>query len=130
MKITKKARLEAKQLFRSCFVDGRLDEGRVRQTVQQVLAARPRGFLALLAHFHRLLKLDLERRTARVESPVPLPPDLQGRLTDRLARLYGTDLSLFFAQNPVLIGGLRIKVGCDVYDGSVKAKLERLAEGF
>ncbi len=130
MKISKRARLEAKQLFRSCCVDSRLDEGRVRQAVQQVLAAKPRDYLALLSHFQRLVKLELDRRTARVESPVPLPADLQSRVTERLGRLYGAGLNLSFAQNPDLIGGLRVKVGSDVYDGSVKARLERLSERF
>jgi len=50
-----------------------LDEAKVRQIVQQVIAAKPRGYVAILSHFQRLVKLDLDRRTARVESPVPLP---------------------------------------------------------
>ena len=72
MKISKQARRDAKQLFRCCCVNGLLDEGKVRQVVQQVIAAKPRGYLAILSHFERLLKLDLDRRTARVESPAPL----------------------------------------------------------
>ena len=35
-----------------------------------------------------------------------------------------------FAQNPALIGGMRIKVGSDVYDGSVQARLAALQESF
>ncbi len=130
MKISKQARLEAKQLFRSCRVNGLLNEDRVRQAVQRVVAAKARGYLAILSHFHRLVKLDIEQRTARVESPVPLPADLQQALKDRLGRIYGAGLDISFAQNPTLIGGLRVRVGCDVYDGSVKTKLERLAESF
>ncbi len=130
MKISKQARLEAKQLFRSCRVNGLLNEDRVRQAVQRVVAAKARGYLAILSHFHRLVKLDIEQRTARVESPVPLPADLQQALKDRLGRIYGAGLDISFAQNPSLIGGLRVKVGCDVYDGSVNTKLERLAESF
>ena len=34
------------------------------------------------------------------------------------------------AQNPALLGGLRIKVGSDVYDGSVQGRLENLVESF
>jgi F-type H+-transporting ATPase subunit delta len=130
MKITKQARREAKELFRSCVVGGLLEENRVRQAVQQVLQTKPRGYIAILTHFLRLLKLDIERRTARVESAAPLSPDLQTQIQTSLARSYGKGLDISFAQNPALIGGLRIKVGSDVYDGSVQGRLAELQESF
>jgi F-type H+-transporting ATPase subunit delta len=130
MKITKQARRDAKQLFKSCVVNGLLDEKRAGQAVDELLALKPRGYLAILSHFGRLVKLDVERRTARVESAVPLPSDLQSRVQTGLARHYGQGLSISFGQNPALIGGLRIKVGSDVYDGSVQARLNALQESF
>lgn len=126
MKITKQARRDAKQLFRSCVVNGLLDENRARQVVTQVIAQKPRGYVAILSHFQRLLKLEIERRTALVESAVPVSPELQASVTSELGKLYGNGLNISFAQNPSLIGGLRIKVGSDVYDGSVKARLAEL----
>jgi F-type H+-transporting ATPase subunit delta len=107
-----------------------LDEGRAREVVRRVLAERPRGYLAVLGHFQRLLKLDLQRRTATVESAVPLPPEMRASLTANLERVGGRGLSISFAENPALIGGLRIKVGCDVYDGSIQTRLARLAESL
>lgn len=130
MKITKQSRREAKELFRSCVVGGLLEENRVRQAVQQVLQSKPRGYLAILTHFLRLVKLDIERRTARVESAVPLASDLQTQIQTSLARSYGKGLDISFAQNPELIGGVRIKVGSDVYDGSVQGRLAELQESF
>jgi F-type H+-transporting ATPase subunit delta len=130
MKITKQSRREAKELFRSCVVGGLLDENRVRQAVQQVLQTKPRGYLAILTHFLRLIKLDIERRTARVESAAPLASDLQTQIQTSLARSYGKGLDISFAQNPELIGGVRIKVGSDVYDGSVQGRLAELQESF
>ena len=109
---------------------GLLDEGRVRQTVQQVIAKKPRGYFAILSHFQRLVKLDLDRRTARVESAAPLPAELQGSVSGHLNRIYGAGLDLSFGRNPALIGGLRIKVGSDVYDGTVQARLKALGESF
>ena len=103
---------------------------RVRNAVQRVLQTRPRGYLAILSHFQRLVKLDLERRTGRVESASPLSPDLQSRVQSDLARVYGPGLNLSFAPNPALIGGMRIRVGSDVYDGSVQARLAALQESF
>lgn len=130
MRISKQARRDAKALFRACLVDGRLDEERVRQWVGRVVAAKPRGYLATLLHFQRLVKLDLDRRRARVESAVPLGAELESGLRDKLARRYGPGLMFEFRHDPALLGGLRVQVGSDVYDGSVRGRLNRLAESF
>jgi F-type H+-transporting ATPase subunit delta len=130
MKASKQAKREAKQLFRSCLVNGLLDDNRVRQIVQQVLEAKPRGYMPILSHFQRLVKLDVDRRAAKIESAVPLAQDMQARLQADLTRLYGAGLTMSFTQNAALIGGLRIKVGSDVYDGSVQARLTALQESF
>jgi F-type H+-transporting ATPase subunit delta len=130
MKISKRAQHDARQLFRSCQVNGLLDENRVRQAVTLVLAQKPRRYLEILSRLLRLVKLDLERRTARVESAAILPGDLQSDVANRIKKIYGDRVDIAFGQNPALIGGLRVKVGSDVYDGSVRAKLERLAESF
>jgi F-type H+-transporting ATPase subunit delta len=130
MRTSKQTRRDGKELFRCCVVNGVLDDQRVRTAVQRVLEAKPRGYTALLDHFKRLVKLDIDRRTARVESAIALPPELQARLQAGLSQRYGPGLSLTFAQNTALIGGLRIKVGCDVYDGSVQARLAALQESF
>ena len=130
MTVSKQARREARELFGVCQVHGLLDEGRARTAVRQVLDRRPRGYLAILTHFQRLVKLELQRRTARIECPVALAPDLQAAIQAGLARAYGPGLYLSVAQNPALIGGLRIQVGSDVYDGSIKARLAALEETF
>jgi len=130
MKISKQARREAKQLFRSCLVNGLLDENRARQMVQRVLEAKPRGYIAILSHFQRLLKLDIQRRTGTIESAAGLPPDVRDKIQANLSQVYGPGLNISFAQNPALIGGVRIKVGSDVYDGSVQARLAALQESF
>jgi len=130
MKATKQLRREAKQLFRLCLVKGLLDEGRVRQVVQRVLEADRRGGLALLSHFQRLVKLERSRHTAEVESATPVPADLRASVLSSLERVYGQGINTSFAHNPALIGGMRIKVGSDVYDGSVRAGLAALEKSF
>jgi F-type H+-transporting ATPase subunit delta len=130
MKISKQERREAKRLFRSCLANGLLDEGRTRQAVQMVVAQRPRGYLAILTQFQRLVKLDLERRSANVESAVALSDQERTAVIMSLGRKYGSGLSIAFKPSPELIGGLRIGVGSDVYDSSVRGRLERLRESF
>jgi F-type H+-transporting ATPase subunit delta len=130
MKTTKQIMREARQLFRVCLVDGRLDEGRARVVVQKVIQSRHRGYLTLLGHFKRLLKLQYDRFTARVESALPLPADLQATVRAELTGVYGPGITTLFAPNPALIGGMRIQVGSDVYDGSVRSGLATLEKSF
>src|ERR1700746_576896 len=113
MTTSKQAVREAKQLFRCCLLDGRVDEDRVRLAVGGVLQSRRRGYLTMLRHFLRLLQLHYDRQTAKVESSVPFPTDLQPRVQTGLQEAYGPGLTALFSENPMLIGGLRIKVGSD-----------------
>ena len=128
MKINKQARREGKALFRAAQVSGVLDEARVRQVVEAVLNQKPRGYIAILSHFQRLLRLDIDRRSARVESVVPLDDAQQNGVRTALTKRYGGGLNVTFAQNPALIGGMRIKVGSDVFDGSIQSRLAQLQE--
>jgi F-type H+-transporting ATPase subunit delta len=117
-------------LFRFCMVDGNLDEKRARLVTQRVLQSKPRGYLPLLEQFRKLLKHEYARHTAEIESAVPLPADLRTRVQTRLADVYGPGVTSSFIHNPALIGGMRIKVGSDVYDGSVRSGLVALARSF
>jgi len=130
MKISKQEQRGARQLFRSCQVNGLLDENRVRQTVSLLVTQKPRGYVGILSRLQRLVKMDLEQHAARVESAAPLTADLQADVTGEIKKKYGAGVSISFAQNPALIGGLRIQVGSDLYDGSVKMRLQKLEESF
>ena len=130
MKTAKQTKREAKQLFRLCLVNGRVNEGRVRQIVQSVLQSKRRGYLALLGYFQRLLKLDHAQHTAEIESAVALPTDLRAQIQAGLDGVYGPGISALFVHNPALIGGMRIQVGSDVYDGSVRSGLGALERSF
>ena len=44
--------------------------------------------------------------------------------------MYGRGLLMSYADNPALVGGVRITVGSDVYDGSIKGRLTALSERF
>jgi F-type H+-transporting ATPase subunit delta len=130
MKTIKQIRREAKHLFRLCRTNGSLDENRVRSVVENVLESKRRGHLALANEFERLVKLEQLEHTARVESAVRLSPDLQANVEASLARVYGPGIHTSFTETPALIGGMRISVGSDVYDGSVKAGLAALEKSF
>lgn len=126
MKISKEARRTSRQLFRFCLVNGKLDETRVRAVVSKLSAEKPRGYIGILDSFAHQVAGEVERQRAIVESATPLDAMLQANLKTSLARKYGRELALEFQVKPELLGGIRVKVGSDVWDGTVKARLEAL----
>jgi F-type H+-transporting ATPase subunit delta len=126
MKTIRQTKREAKRLLRLCRVNGLLEENRVRRVVQTILDGKRRGGLALVSHFLHLVKLDYRRHTAEVRSATPLPADVQADIRAGLVRRYGPGVGAWFTEDPALIGGVRIQVGSDVYDGSVRARLTAL----
>jgi F-type H+-transporting ATPase subunit delta len=130
MKQTRKSRRDARHLFRLCLVKGLLDDGRVRQVVQRVTESSYRNRFKVLSEFLRLVKLDRSRHTATVESATPLPSAMQAGVQAGLSGVYGPGLNTSFIHSPALIGGMRIRVASDLYDGSVKARLAALEARF
>jgi F-type H+-transporting ATPase subunit delta len=126
MKANRKVQRAARHLYRLCLVNGVLDEGRVRQVAQQLASSRRRGALSLLSDFQRLVRLDTDRHSALVESATPLVAGLREGIQAGLARAYGPGIDASFEENPALIAGMRIRVGSDVYDGSVRGRLAAL----
>ena len=126
MKGTKKTRRDARKLHRGCLVNGALDERCARRVVRGLAASRTRGSLAVLSAFHRLVQLEHDRRTARVESATPLDAVLREGITTDLRRRYGAGVITAFTENQALLGGVRITIGSDIYDGSVSGRLAAL----
>ena len=79
-----------------------------------------------MSDFQRLVRLDRDRHTALVESATPLASGLRDSIQADLTRVYGPGLVAASCDNPALIGGVRIKVGSDVYDSSVRSRLAAL----
>jgi F-type H+-transporting ATPase subunit delta len=126
MQVTKEVRQTARQLLRASFMNGQLDTGRVALVVNSVLEKKPRNYLKILEYYKRLLRLELEKRHARIETASPLEPTAANEITTNLSRRYGSDLTTEFVISPTLLGGMRVRVGSDVWDGSVRNRLERL----
>lgn len=127
MKIDKNSARAARQLFRACVdAGGRLHSSRIKGVVAKVAQTKPRGYLAILSAFERLVRLEVQKRQATVESAAVLSPELGNQVRADLQKKYGEDLTFDFRVNPELIGGLRVQVGSNVWDGSVRAKLDTL----
>jgi F-type H+-transporting ATPase subunit delta len=126
MKNKKEVRQLSRELLRSSFTDGQLDQGRIAALVNSLIQKKPRNYVAVLDAYKRLLRLEIEKRSAVIESATELAPDAAQKLLDNLKSKYGQDLSAQFVTNPELLGGMRIRVGNDVWDSSVRNRLQRL----
>jgi F-type H+-transporting ATPase subunit delta len=128
MKITKEIRQLSRQLLRASFTDGQLDRGKIASLVQSLIDKKPRHYIGVLENYKRLVRLEVEKRHAQVESAQELNSDTKTKILKNLKKKYGKDLTTEFAVNPKLLGGMRIRVGSDVWDGTVRNRLERLKQ--
>ena len=130
MKINKEIRQLSRQMLRASFTDGQLDHGKIASLVQSLIAKRPRHFMNVLQYYKRLLRLEIENRHARIESATELAPQAAADIIARLKKKYGEDLTSEFVVDPTLLGGARVRVGSDVWDGTLRNRLERLQQQF
>src|ERR1700744_4604673 len=130
MKLDKDSRKLSKQLFAASFTEGRLDAKKVKAIAQKVGESKPRNALGILKEYQRLVRLEVEEHHAVIESAVELDEATGKQLVASLRAKYGKGLSTEFKFSPELLGGLRIKVGSDVVDGSVRERLQRLQAGL
>ena len=130
MKINREIRRLSRDMLRASFTDGQLDQGKIASLVQSLIEKKPRHHIAILENYKRLIRLEVEKRHARIESAGELSNEVRSRIVASLQRKYGNDLTTEFAVIPELLGGLRIRVGSDVWDGSVRNRLQRLEENL
>ena len=128
MKINKEIRQLGREMLRASFTDGQLDPGKIASLVQSLITRRPRRFTDVLQYYKRLLRLEIEKRHARIESATQLDPEAAVDIVARLKTKYGGDLTTEFAVDPTLLGGVRVRVGSDVWDGTLRNRLERLQQ--
>jgi F-type H+-transporting ATPase subunit delta len=128
MKINKETRQLSKGLLRASFTDGKLDNGRIASLVMSLIKTKPRNYIKVLESYKRLLRLELEKRTATIEAATELAPEASAKIVANLKAKYGNDLTARIVVNKELLGGMRVRVGSDVWDSSVRNRLHRLQQ--
>ncbi|NJQ00806.1 F0F1 ATP synthase subunit delta [Streptomyces zingiberis] len=110
----------------------RLLGGRVNPVTERLvvrLVTQPRG-RSLEGGLDALSKLAAARRdrlVAVVTSAVPLSDVQKQRLGDGLARVYGRRMHLNLDVDPEVLGGIRVRIGDEVIDGTVADRLDEVS---
>ena len=128
--MTKEGRHLARQLIRSSLVEDRIDPERVRALTGAVIRRKPRNFIAVLTEYARLVRLEMARHHATIETAVKLPDAVCAGIVHHVQAKYGEHVTTNFRVCSELIGGIRIRIGSDVWDGSIKERLARLGREF
>jgi F-type H+-transporting ATPase subunit delta len=126
MKLNKEIRQLSRKMLQASFTDGQLDAGRIASVVDSLIAQKPRNYINVLKNYRRLLRLELEKRSATIETASEVDPAIRSEIVANLKNKYGNDLATEFQVDRALLGGMRIRVGSDVWDGSVRNRLQRL----
>ena len=96
MKINKEIRQLSRNLLRASFTDGQLDRGKIASLVQSLIDKKPRHYVDVLENYKRLIRLEAEKRHARIESASELNSDTRAKVLTNLSKKYGKDLSTEF----------------------------------
>ena len=127
MKLSREARRQSKELFDMSIVDGRLDENRLRTITTEIVERKPRNFVQMLKFITRLTRMEVARHHAIVESAAELTAEKRSEISSNLSSKFGK-ITTEFRHTPSLIGGLRVKLGSNVWDGSIQSRLETLKQ--
>lgn len=126
MKVSKVARKGGRTLYSAVLSEGRLDQDKVRAVLASLVERRPAGSAEILQEFYRLVRLNLESHAALVESAEALGSSERAVIEKNLTDRFGSETTFGYSVNPDLIAGIRVKIGSDVYDASVRERLKRL----
>jgi F-type H+-transporting ATPase subunit delta len=99
-------------------------EGRVRAVTLRLIEVAltgfgGRGFAASLTRLVELAAQRRDRQVAYVTAAAPLTDEQEARLGEVLGEKYGRQVALKLTVDPEVLGGLRVQVGHDLYDGTV-----------
>jgi len=130
MKVSKVAQSTARRIFRLCSQDGQMNEEHLRTAISKLASEKPRDYRGMLQALRRLVRAEAAKKQVTVESAVALNDDTSEKVKKSLSNQYGSDLNFDFKVTPELLGGMRVRVGNDLYDGSVKARLQRLQDSL
>ena len=111
---------------RICAVSDGVPAGSVTERVIVRLVTQPRG-RSLEAGLESLSKLAAARRdrmVAVVTSAVPLSDQQKQRLGAALAKIYGRSMHLNLDVDPEVLGGISVRVGDEVINGTIADRLD------
>lgn len=122
----KKTTALARQLFKLSLENGRLSAERVGGVLAWIEKHRPGNPLALLRAYKHLVEAEVSRNRAVIEYAGELSPPAIDAITASLSRRFARDIEAVPVARPDLIAGIRVRVGCDIFENNLAGQLAAL----
>ncbi len=114
---------EHKRTLVENLLSGKVNAATLRLVTEAVTRPRGRTLEQGLEHFGKVVAERAQRYIAVVRTAVPLSEGQQTRLRDALSGAYDRSIHLNIEIAPEIVGGLSIRVGDEVIDGTVAGRL-------
>lgn len=117
----------ARQFFKLSVVDGSLSSERVAAVLAYIEKHRPAQTVSVLKAYRRLIAAEVARGEAVVEHAGPITPATLATIETAMTKRYGRKIATVTKPNAKLLGGIRVRVGDDVFESSLAGQLAALA---
>jgi F-type H+-transporting ATPase subunit delta len=111
-------------------INGKVTDAALRLITQAAAQPRGRSLDASLESYANLAAELRERLVAEVRVAVPLTDEQRSRLAAALAAAYGHDVHLNIVLDPDVLGGMSVRVGDELINGSIASRLAELRRGL
>jgi F-type H+-transporting ATPase subunit delta len=123
----KKIAAFARQLFKLSLENGKVSAERVSGVLAWVEKTRPASAIALLRAYKRLIETEIDRSRAVIEFAGDVSPAIFQQIAASMSAHFGRDIEAVPVARPELIAGIRVRVGCDIFENSVVSQLATLS---
>ncbi len=129
MKKNKKLKLLIKKVIQDVFESGKLNDKKIKTYLESFKKLPTLQALEVLKEFERQLRRKLAETTITIESAVKLTPE-EVRKVEKTMKSQHQINNLKLVVNESLLGGLKVRVGDEVYDDSVQTKIDEVGEAI
>ena len=130
MKITNSSLAQGRRIFRLCLENGVLNEKKLSKVVQLLSKNSERQSRSLLLGISKAFRHYSSEKTALIISANDLINSEKKMIMQKIKEDYGSHFNVDFKVDPRLLGGLKIQIGDNVWDGSLLGKVNQLGENL
>ena len=127
MAADKQTKQLAKQLFKLSLVNGQVSAEQVSGVLGWIEKNQPTHTLTLLKNYRRMIATEVAKSSAVVEHAGPLAASVLPQIESAMAKKYQRPVVATAQLNSGLLGGLRVRIGSDVYESSISSQLASLS---